>query len=188
MFADQALVRFAEYPWRECLDVGSGSGTHADELRRLGKSVITVDSGHKANIPHAYQAWEFGADNVEAIWCSHTLEHQVNPGAFLQKMQHELRPGGLLAITVPPAKHNIVGGHVTLWNAGLLLYQLILAGFDCSQARVGSYGYNISVIVELHEIQLPPLANDAGDIDRLAQYFPGPVTQGFNGQLPNIRW
>lgn len=124
----------------------------------------------------------------DAVWACHVLEHQVDPGAFLRKARSFLKPGGVLAITVPPMKHQIVSGHVTLWNAGLLIYQLILAGFDCRNARVGTYGYNISVIVENVEAVLPVLANDEGDIEKLAPFFPGVVRAGFDGRLPDIRW
>ncbi|HSH29766.1 MAG TPA: hypothetical protein VK971_07660, partial [Thiohalobacter sp.] len=114
--------------------------------------------------------------------------HQVDPGAFLRRMYRDLKPGGVLAVTVPPLKHEIVGGHVTLWNAGLLLYQLIMAGFDCSQARVGTYGYNISVIVERQGFNMPDLKHDCGDIETLAPYFPLPVWQGFDGRVGDIGW
>jgi hypothetical protein len=75
-----------------------------------------------------------------------------------------------------------------LWNAGLLLYQLVLAGFDCRNARLGTHGYNISVIVPNVDAELPTLAHDAGDIQRLAHFFPAPVAESFDGQMPDIAW
>jgi hypothetical protein len=86
-------------------------------------------------------------------------------------------------VTVPPAKHNIVGGHVTLWNAGLLLYNMVLAGWDCSEALVMVYGYNISVLVEKKQAILPKLRMDSGDIDTLSKFFPIQVEEGFHGEL-----
>ena len=105
-------------------------------------------------------------------------------------------PLSLLAITVPPWKPQIVGGHMTAWNAGLLLYNLVVAGFDCSEARVSSVyasgpgypPYNISVMVRKKAAHLPALRMDAGDIERLATFFPMPVAQGFSGELPAINW
>ena len=90
--------------------------------------------------------------------------------------------------SVPPLKHQIVGGHVSLWNAGLLLYRLILAGFDCSNAAVKSYGYNISVVVRRRNIQLPKLIRDSGDIAQLSAYFPKPVNHGFDGRIDELNW
>ena len=187
MFADQALSRFLDYPWQSCLDIGAGAGVHSNIMRKHGRTTVTIDSGHDADIREDYLRVDV-SESYKAIWCSHTLEHQVNPGLFLTKMFGDLQDGGVLAVTVPPAKHQIVGGHVTLWNAGLLLYQLILAGFDCSAARVGVYGYNISVIVQKRRALLPELRHDAGDIETLAHLFPVPVQQGFDGQLGNINW
>lgn len=125
----------------------------------------------------------------DAIWTAHALEHMPNPGIFLTKCFHLLKDNGILCVTVPPLKHSIVGGHVTLWNAGLLLYNLILAGFDCSEAMVKSYGYNISVVVKKRYAKPPEtLRMDKGDIEKLAKFFPMEVTQGFNGEIENINW
>lgn len=126
----------------------------------------------------------------DGIWCAHVLEHQMNIGAFLENLRHDLRPGGVLAITVPPLKHEIVGGHVSLWNEGLLIYNLVLAGFDCRDAQVGVYGYNISVIVDRVDAKLPPLKHDRGDIEALAELFPHSlhVYQGFPGNFGSIGW
>ena len=61
---------------------------------------------------------------------SHVLEHQFDPQRFLRKIYECLNPDGVLALTVPPRKDEIVGGHVSLWNGGLLLYHLVLAHLD----------------------------------------------------------
>ena len=94
----------------------------------------------------------------------------------------------MLAITVPPAMHQIVGGHLSVWNAGLLLYHLILAGFDCRNAHVCQYGYNISVILRKRLIELPALHYDSGDINRLAQFLPDGLSEGFNGDIRKLNW
>jgi len=97
---------------------------------------------------------------------------------------------GLIAITVPPAKSQIVGGHLSIWNPGLLIYNMILSGLDCSEASVKKYGYNISVIVKKRSIKVPPLLYDYGDIQRLTEYFPYPYNyHGFDGNsLLNHNW
>lgn len=167
------------------LDIGSGPGDHAEIFRRQGFHVSTCDLGAGQD----YMSADYPAEAFDGIWCCHVLEHILDIQSFLVKVRHELVIGGLLAVTVPPAKHQIVGGHVSLWNAGLLLYRLILAGFDCRQASVGTYGYNISVLVRREDIKGRITLNaDAGDIDTLSPYFPCPVRERFNGQLPNINW
>ena len=189
LMGTQALTRLLEIPGiNSVLDIGSGAGAHAKIMRDAGRDVTTISLSTGADYVGDFLGWPSNKCDFDAVWACHVLEHQVNPGAFLSECKRRLRPGGFLAVTVPPSKREIVGGHVTLWNAGLLLYQLILAGFDCRNARVGTYDYNISVIVQNESAKLPELACDVGDIERLAQFFPMPVAQGFDGELPDIGW
>ena len=92
-------------------------------------------------------------------------------------------------LLVPPRKPFIVGGHVTLWNAGLVLYNLILAGFDCSEyCDILQYDYNIGIIIKKKTIkQLPnDLSMDKGDIEKLSKYFPFDAKHDFNGDILNL--
>lgn len=169
------------------LDVGSGAGEHAKEMRAYGLEVAT----NSLEPPADYLGDFMDLDpdlQFDAIWAAHVLEHQPNPNAFLKKCFNHLPEGGLLAVTVPPLKHDIVGGHVSLWNGGILLYQAILAGFDCSEARLKRYAYNISLIVEKKSFDMPKLRMDTGDIETLAPYFPMKVKQGFNGDIKEVNW
>ena len=130
----------------------------------------------------------------DCLWLSHVLEHQLNVNLFLKKVYGDLKDGGILAVTVPPLKHTIVGGHVTLWNAGLVLYNLIMAGFDCSQARVKQYGYNISVLVPKVPAAVPyeRMYFDQGDIELISQFFPKHPRmqwqQSFRGDIAQLNW
>lgn len=185
---DQALERFLAYQdARTVLDVGAGWCEQARVMREAGREVTTVGLHPPADVVGDYLQAEF-AEPFDGIWCCHVLEHILDVQRFLRKLFLDLREDGVLAITVPPAKNAIVGGHVSLWNAGLLIYRLVLAGFDCSYAMVGTYGYNVSVIVRKRAAELPPVLMDGGDIGLLAKFFPVPVAEGFDGQLPNIRW
>lgn len=193
----QALARLLEYEdVIRVLDVGSGDGRHADRMRIAGREVVTVSMTPPADYVGDYAAVSIRGGPFDAIWACHVLEHQQNVGAFLRQCYDDLRGGGVLAITVPPPKHEIVGGHLTLFNSGLLLYHLIVAGFDCREARVSPlYGdvedgrpYNLSVIVRKKPAVLPPLDWDEGDIERLAPFFPVPVEHGFDGWLDPINW
>jgi SAM-dependent methyltransferase len=187
MRADQCLDRLIQYPEIETiLDIGSGSGEHAQLMRNHGKKVTTISLKQPADIIGDYS--NLVVEKVDAIWLSHVLEHVLNPHFFLQKCFHDLNENGILAVTVPPLKHNVVGGHVNLFNAGILLYRLILAGFNCKRARVGTYGYNTSVLVVKEPINLPQLSMDQGDIEKLKEFFPIDVGQGFDGRIQNINW
>lgn len=125
----------------------------------------------------------------DAIWCSHVLEHMLNPNIFLKKIHSLIKEGGYLCIIVPPRKPQIVGGHVSIWNAGLLLYHLVHAGFDCSNAIIHQYDYNIGIIIKKKNIKLPKLNYDTGDIMKLKDFFPKELNiefDSFNGDILNL--
>ena len=93
-------------------------------------------------------------------------------------------------------KNTIVGGHVSIWNAGLVLYRLILAGCDCRDAAILRYGYNISVIVQKKSIHVLDKVNyDKGDIRTLAPYWPQSIKMrhkeyddAFYGWITRLNW
>lgn len=173
--ADQALAKVLEMDFTSVLDVGAG-GVHAIKFMESGKHVVTV-SLSEADYQCDYLDIGF-PNKFDCIWASHVLEHTPNPNQFLRKMFDDLKDGGILAVTVPPRKDEIVGGHINLYNPGILVYQLILAGFDCSKAKVGVYGYNISVIVRKEKADLPDLKMDFGDIEALSKFFPWDIKHG----------
>lgn len=183
MWAQMALHRLRAMlePGSRILDIGAGMGEHAVLLEQWGFDVLTLDRNGNADLIGDYIDLDLGAAKFEAIWASHVLEHQRNVGLFLDKCWHELVPDGVLAVTVPPLKPELVGGHLSLWTQGHLVYNLILAGFDCSKARVFQDGYNCSALVRKTEISLPALRMDSGDIKRLQDFFPPGVTEGMSG-------
>ncbi len=204
-FADLALWKvLTDYDFDTVLDVGGGAGEHGEVFCAFGKHVTGVDYGksvyfERRNLRRDVIVGDFNtlrlAHRYDLVWCSHVLEHQLNPHHFLQRLHEATAEGGVLAITVPPAKHEIVGGHVSLWNPGLLLYRLVLAGFDCRQARVRQYGYNVSVIVEKRSIELPELAYDCGDVRRLRAFLPAglpfrpnALDDPFDGNIDRLNW
>jgi SAM-dependent methyltransferase len=176
----QAIKKFLEYDLGRCLDIGCGQ-------KKVFKNAQTCDLAPPADYVGDYLKFEFEKP-FDSIWCCHVLEHQRNPGLFLEKIRRDVVPGGVVAITVPPYRDELVGGHIHLGNEGHLIYNMVLAGFDCSRARIGVYGYNISVIVQRVDAELPELAMDIGDLERLAKFFPFVVRQGMNGAGGSINW
>jgi SAM-dependent methyltransferase len=176
-----------DYNPTNVLDVGSGCGYIANLIRqRTEANVYTTDiveSDYKGD----FNTIEFDR-TFDCITAFHVLEHQLNVHNFLVKIFNLLEEDGVFVVSVPPLKHAIVGGHVSLWNPGLLLYNLIIAGFDCSKARVGTYDYDCSVIVRKKKAILPPLCYDNGDIDALSKFFPFDAVESFNGSYININW
>jgi SAM-dependent methyltransferase len=198
-FAGETLQYFVKnFEFDTVLDIGSGEGKHSDVLKESGKKVTSIDFGksvyfEKRDELHDcifgdYYTYEFET-KFDAIWASHVLEHQPNPNLFLSKIHRDLKENGVLAITVPPLKNEIVGGHVTLWNAGLLLYQLVMAGFNCRNASIKSYGYNVSVVITKQSITVyPDLSYDNGDINLLKHFLPQSLSEPFDGKIQILNW
>lgn len=199
--AQEALQQLImRYDFETVLDIGSGAGEHAKVLAHYGKKVTTIDFGtsyyalKQNNIPGSIKCvtGDFYSMNTDqrfdAIWASHVLEHQPNPGLFIQKCIELTKPNGLICITVPPLKHNIVGGHLTLWNAGLLLYNLVFNGLDCRSASILTSGSNITVIVKNVKRNKVELDWDKGDIDSLGEFFPPFAKESFDGRITEWNW
>jgi SAM-dependent methyltransferase len=198
-FAGEAIQQLIEnHSFHSVLDIGSGEGKHSDLFKKFDKDVTSIDFGksvyfEKRSDNHVCifaDYYNFKFDNeFDAIWASHVLEHQPNPNQFLKKIHQDLKEGGVLALTVPPLKNEIVGGHVTLWNAGLLMYQLILAGFNCKHISIKTYGYNISIILKkISIVEFPELSYDKGDIIKLKEFFPDFVDEPFSGEIISYNW
>jgi SAM-dependent methyltransferase len=180
------------------LDVGCGDCKHSKPFCEAGMKVTGLDIA-KPNFDHEnfefkkayFEYYEWDKSYYDFVWASHILEHTLNPHNFLIHTRQFLKPNGYLAITVPPLKHQIVGGHVNLFNAGLLLYRLVLAQYDCSSAMIHKYGYNISIIVQnrFADFSYNDLKFDCGDIETLSKFFPeGYNYQGFNGDITSLSW
>ena len=169
------------------LVIGDSSGQECELIYHNGHAVETCDWSQQRVL---YEQTPMRPGRYDGIWCSHTLEHCRNVGDVLDKLYIELTNGGVLGLVVPPLKHEIVGGHLSLWNAGLLLYNLVRAGFDCREAAVRSYAYNVAVVVRKVPANYDAggLTHDNGDIETLAPYFPLPVQQGFDGRLREVNW
>lgn len=177
------------------IDIGGGSGRH---------SLAFSDKGYKVTYNDIYDPKIKGVEVVvgdfmqtpfygyDIAYISHVLEHQLNVNAFLKKVSETVKPKGLIAIIVPPLKTQIVSGHFTLWNAGLVLYNLVMAGIDCRVVSLLQSGYNISVLVRNNKIELPDdLKYDFGDLDRLSKYLPKELHwegDSFNGDLRDLNW
>ena len=108
------------------------------------------------------------------------LEHQCNVGLFLQKTFDLLADDGILAIVVPThTRDRLVAGNVTSWSIPLLCYNLVMAGFDCSEAVILD-SYELSLIVkkrkaehyELNKQFAYGVGEDEELFSHIKQYFP----------------
>lgn len=197
MYGDQAARIFLASlnPESSILDIGSGQDGNGfgAMCRAAGHTYQPFDLVHG-------ESWENTATRTlyarrgrvyDGVYLCHSLEHMDDTHSALTAIHHVLKEGGVLGITVPPMKGAIVGGHKSLWNAGMLWYRLILAGFDLSGAATKTYGYNVSVVVRRKPIEyMPNLKHDSGDITTLsdAGFFPMRVGDGFDGQIKEYQW
>lgn len=197
MLAHQALERFATMltPGARVLDVGSCASAHSRILRFKGSSVKTLDRTVGADIEFDLNTCDGSGTLLEVVgphegvWVSHVLEHLYSPIPAIRDFALVAGESGLLCITVPPLKHEIVGGHVNLYNEGLLCYHAILAGLDLREAHIGVYDYNLSLLTRVKFRTEPTvIRGDQGDIDLLGRYFPLPFSEGKDGRFGSIRW
>jgi len=180
----------------EVLDIGSGSGYHSEYLRQLGLNVTSFDFGtsyyFKMSNNQEFIKGDFNTYNFtkkyDLTFASHVLEHQPNVHDFIKKMMFVTKLGGYICITVPPKKDLIVGGHLTLWNSGLLLYNMCFAGLDMSDCILFQYDYNITIITKnIHRSNLT-LDYDKGDILKLLKYLPDGINEPFDGNIYQINY
>lgn len=189
--ATEGLVKLREvYPEGDILEIGPGPHNyHTKWFKHHGHDVTTVDIAHNPDIYGDYNEVELD-NKYGCVWAAHVLEHQLNVNSFLKKIYNDLEDGGILAVTVPPRKDHLVGGHLTLWTPALLFYNLILAGFNCFDAKFLRYQYNMTAIVEKIPADLPKdLHFDKGDIEKLSHFFPFRAKQNINGfDFDRINW
>tara|TARA_Y100000034_G_scaffold72127_1_gene86984 strand:+ start:5343 stop:6029 length:687 start_codon:yes stop_codon:yes gene_type:complete len=173
---------FMEHSFKSVLDIGPGKNNlFIPIMKKKGISVDTVDLHDGATFRGDYNKLNIDK-KYDAIICYNCLEHQNNSNLFLEKLHENLKIGGYLTLSVPPWKHRIVDGHVSCWNAGLLLYNLVLAKWDCSSIKIQTFSDGVVPLPQINimlqkteKIKLPHLSNDRGDLYQLKDYFPKDV-------------
>ncbi len=153
-------------PGDRVLDLGCGGGRHAFEAYRRGADVVAFDTDHGelcqvsgmtaamlagGEVPHGAQArpvggdataMPFGTEVFDRVIAAEVLEHVPSDQRALGEIARVLRPGGMLAVTVPawlPERicwrlsadyHNTPGGHVRIYTRPELEAKLRAAGFQ----------------------------------------------------------
>jgi predicted SAM-dependent methyltransferase len=133
------------------LDIGSGSGRYED--------YTTVDQYVSADVMCLMWLLPYENDTVDAIWCSHALEHvsRVNAPKALKEFYRVLKPGSLATITVPDfdwiAKYWITNGGSDLRTSPERLLdpdwqEMIVFG---NQVHEGEYHKSAWTLIRLKE-------------------------------------
>tara|TARA_R110000868_G_scaffold67736_6_gene200771 strand:- start:3651 stop:4391 length:741 start_codon:yes stop_codon:yes gene_type:complete len=171
------------------LDVGSGAGEHSRFFKLFGKQVFSMDLHEDADYVGDFLTYDFDR-KFDAIWCSHVLEHQRNVGQFLEKLYNTLEDDGILAISLPVhSRSHFISGHLTNWNAGLLIYNLVMSGFDCRDA-IFAHDYDLSLIVRKRPARGGDILTAAAYsyVEELAEFFPFPVKESGDAEVRLHNW
>ena len=149
------------------LDLGAGAGRHSFECFRRGARVVSLDYGFDELPPVKELFWAmqdageapadslaacvngdalrlpFPDDTFDRVICSEVFEHIPDDAGAMAELNRVLRPGGVLAATVPSwmpekicwqlsAEYHAplaAGGHVRIYTEALLRDRLETAGF-----------------------------------------------------------
>lgn len=207
MFGKRALDELLLFPgWNTALDVGAGKCIQSEYLKSKGKQVYTCDMNISGGAN--CKTDEFSYDYVgnfldinfdksfDCTYAIHVLEHQKNVGLFVDKLKLITKPSGLICFVIPIRKPFIVSGHLSIWNAGLLLYNLVSSGIDCRDCKILQYDYNICLIVKNNSFDVSELNlhHDVGDLKKLSEFFPKELREKcnrddwFDGDIFNLNW
>jgi len=153
------------------LDVGAGQGRHSIEALRLGARAVAVDMGETAIAAARageVEAWRLGGPLAggrlvavrgdatrlpfpdgcaDRIVAAEVMEHIPDDSAAMAELTRVLRPGGVLAVTVPrrlPERicwalsrdyHSAAGGHVRIYRGDRLRRGFVAQGLRCIGAH-----------------------------------------------------
>jgi len=157
--------RFGVLPGERVLDMGCGAGRHAFELYRRGADVVALDQNTSdlaevavmfeamaaegqvptgssaATVEGDALALPFDDGEFDRIIAAEILEHIPDDRTAMEELFRVLKPGGVLAMTVPrwfaekvnwalsDAYHEVEGGHVRIYKESELRGRLEDVGF-----------------------------------------------------------
>ena len=150
------FARLGLQPGDRVLDLGCGAGRHAYEAMRLGGRVVAFDvdaaavkdtavvmeacDGDGAAVNGDALRLPFPDGAFDRVVAAEVLEHIPGDTVVIAELSRVLRPGGVLAVTVPrwgpelanwalsDEYHTVPGGHIRIYRASALASRLSDAG------------------------------------------------------------
>ena len=126
----------------ELLDIGCGTGNFLAAARDRGYDVTGIELDRNAvlfarerlglqkvfPLTISEFAEQHAGEHFDVVTFFEVLEHQATPAEFLQKVRTGLRPGGMIALSVPNRERWLTGpdvldyppNHFLRWNAAAL--------------------------------------------------------------------
>ena len=161
-------ARLGLQPGDRVLDMGAGAGRHAFEVFRRGADIVALDYNladlkdvnglfgamiEAGEVPDGASAatvngdgtrLPFPDDTFDRIVCSEVMEHIPDDSAAARELARVLKPGGLLAVTVPTFLPEricwalsdeyhapfVPGGHVRIFTEAELKNRFVTAGLE----------------------------------------------------------
>jgi 2-polyprenyl-3-methyl-5-hydroxy-6-metoxy-1,4-benzoquinol methylase len=139
------------------LDIGCGTGNFLAAARVAGYEVVGIEMDRNAARfakERLGLQWVFpltisefvdrnAGERFDVVTFFEVLEHQATPAEFLQKVKVCVRPGGVIALSVPNRERWLTGpdvldyppNHFSRWNAVALKKFLNTQGFDVLSIR-----------------------------------------------------
>lgn len=175
---DELLARFLELvPDKKTRLLVASDDRHLKKIESVGYSCVwqvdrPVDPddiamgkvSRKPSVSGLLQKFSYKQLNLGgAFVCSH-LQKQPNVHDYLVALRGAVAPGSPVALVVPTAHHELVTDHVNLFTAGTLVYALVRAGWDCSEASVTYDRRFINVLLHREDLlePFPESVDDAG--------------------------
>lgn len=157
------------------LDVGVGGGATSWKLCKYGFKVTGISLADPPfkheNYTHIKDRFENTDLNADIVWCSHVLEHVPNIGLFIEKLIQATDK--TLCVVVPNDPTSLlVAGHLSFWTPAHLMYNLVVNGLDCREAKYYTHGRDIGLKVDKVLRPEIELNYDRGDLKLLQPYFP----------------
>ena len=158
--------RFPVGPGDRVLDMGCGGGRHAFALYRRGAHVtaLDMDATELKDVAAMFEAMHlegqapagataaavrgtayglpFADDTFDYVICAEVLEHLPQDTRAMAELTRVLKPGGLIAVTVPrwgpelvcwalsSAYHEAEGGHIRIYRGDELRRRLTATGLE----------------------------------------------------------